>query len=178
MSCGEPRQPYREIRQRRSVIFDETPHAVEENLMIALATVVAIAGVLLVGVVVLVRRPADTPRVVRWSALAITMLVAAMLTPFTVDDSGAAASYLLGVPVVAASLPVLAQRFARLTRVADLVAALVIVGWGLLLGLGIGGAFLPAAVLLVATAAGAGASRAPATERPSPITVFPKESRK
>ncbi|MEU4398180.1 hypothetical protein [Micromonospora orduensis] len=134
--------------------------------MIHLATVMAIAGVLLVGVVVLVRRPVDTPRVVRWSALAITVLVAAMLTPFTVDDSGAAASYLLGVPVVAATLPVLAQRFARLARAADLVAALVIAGWGLLLGLGIGGAFLPAAVLLGANAAGAGGSRVAATGQP------------
>ncbi|MET8122593.1 hypothetical protein [Micromonospora sp. NPDC005189] len=133
--------------------------------MIGLATVGAIAGVLLVGVVVLVRRPADARRVVRWSALAITVLVAAMLTPFTVDDSGTAASYLLGVPVVAAMLPVLAQRIGRLTWVADVVAALVITVWGLLLGLGIGGAFLPAAVLLIASAAGTGPPRASATTR-------------
>ncbi|MEW1587884.1 hypothetical protein AB0283_20890 [Micromonospora vinacea] len=95
----------------------------------------------------------------RWSALAITVLVAAALTPFTVDDSGTAAGYLLGVPVVAAILPVLAQRVGRLALVADLVAALVIAGWGLLLGLGIGGAFLPAAILLVASAAGTWAPR-------------------
>ena len=41
------------------------------------------------------------------------MLVAAALTPYTVDDSGAAASYLLGVPVVAATLPVLVVRDVR-----------------------------------------------------------------
>jgi hypothetical protein len=97
--------------------------------------------------------------VLRWSALAITVLVAAALTPFTVDDSGAAASYLLGVPVVAALLPVLAQRAGRLTVVADLVAALIIAGWGLLLGLGIGGAFLPAVILLIASAVGSSAPR-------------------
>ncbi|WP_433114475.1 hypothetical protein [Micromonospora sp. CA-246542] len=121
--------------------------------MIGLVTVGAVVGVLLVGVLVVVRKPVDARRVLRWSTLAITVLVAAALTPFTVDDSGPAASYLLGVPVVAASLPVLAQRFGRLAGVVDLVAALVIGGWGLLLGLGIGAAFLPAAVLLIASAA-------------------------
>ncbi|MGV9214967.1 hypothetical protein ACTFTM_24150 [Micromonospora sp. RB23] len=120
--------------------------------MIDLVTVGAVVGVLLVGVGVVVRKPVDARRVLRWSALTITVLVAAALTPFTVDDSGPAASYLLGVPVVAALLPALAQRFGRLGGVVDLAAALVIGGWGLLLGLGIGGAFLPAAVLLVASA--------------------------
>ncbi|MGC4757686.1 hypothetical protein [Micromonospora trifolii] len=132
--------------------------------MIGLATVGAIVGVLLVGLVVLVGKPGNTRSVLRWSALAITALVAAVLAPFTVDDSGTAASYLLGVPVVAALLPVLAQRVGRMTMVADLVAALVLTGWGLLLGLGIGVAFLPAVILLIASAAG---SRAP---RPSTTT--------
>ncbi|MEU7928167.1 hypothetical protein [Micromonospora sp. NPDC049107] len=120
--------------------------------MIDLVTVGAVVGVLVVGVGVVVRKPVDARRVLRWSALAITVLVAVALTPFTVDDSGSAASYLLGVPVVAAVLPVLAQRFGRLAGVVDLVAALVIGGWGLLLGLGIGAAFLPATVLLIASA--------------------------
>ncbi|RZT77938.1 hypothetical protein EV382_1114 [Micromonospora violae] len=127
--------------------------------MIGVATVGAIVGVLLVGLVVLVRRPTDTRPVFRWSALAITVPVAASLTPFTVDDSGTAASYLLGVPVAAALLPVLAQRAGRLTLVADLVAALVLTGWGLLLGLGIGVAFLPAVILLIASAVGTWAPR-------------------
>ncbi|MBQ1010076.1 hypothetical protein KBX53_03760 [Micromonospora sp. M51] len=131
--------------------------------MIGVVSVGAVVGVLLVGLVVLLRRPADTRSVLRWSALAITVLVAAALAPFTVDDSGAAAGYLLGVPVLAAVLPVLAQRFGRLTVAADLVAALVITGWGLLLGLGIGGAFLPAVALLLASAV---VTRAP---RPSTI---------
>ncbi|MFE9192784.1 hypothetical protein ACFYL6_24610 [Micromonospora sp. NPDC007208] len=127
--------------------------------MTGLTAVGAIVGVLLVGLVVLVRKPANTRSVLRWSALAITTLVAAALAPFTVDDSGAAASYLLGVPVVAALLPVLAQRVGRLTLLADLVAAFVLTGWGLLLGLGIGVAFLPAVILLVASAAGTWAPR-------------------
>ncbi|MEU7399593.1 hypothetical protein AB0A89_35340, partial [Streptomyces albogriseolus] len=66
-------------------------------------------------------------------------------------------------PVVAALLPVLAQRIGRLAVVADLTAALVITGWGLLLGLGIGGAFLPAVVLLLASAVSTGAARPAAT---------------
>ncbi|RAO34024.1 hypothetical protein PSN13_02891 [Micromonospora saelicesensis] len=127
--------------------------------MTGLAAVGAIVGVLLVGLVVLVRKPANTRSVLRWSALAITALVAAVLVPFTVDDSGSAASYLLGVPVVAALLPVLAQWVGRLTVVADLVAALILTGWGLLLGLGIGVAFLPAVILLIASAAGTWAPR-------------------
>ncbi|MFI6236850.1 hypothetical protein ACIBD9_25100 [Micromonospora sp. NPDC050784] len=127
--------------------------------MIGLATIGALVGVLLVGLVVLVRKPADARSVLRWSALAITVLVAAALAPLTVDDSGVAASYLLGVPVVAALLPVLAQRAGRLALVADLGAAFVITGWGLLLGLGIGGAFLPAAILLIASAVGSWAPR-------------------
>ncbi|MEU7679798.1 hypothetical protein AB0C42_33875 [Micromonospora taraxaci] len=131
--------------------------------MIGPVTVGAIAAVLLVGVAVLIRRPPGVRRVARWSALAITVLVAAALTPYTVDDSGAAAAYLLGVPVVAALLPVLAQWAGRLTGVADVVAALGITVWGLLLGLGIGVAFLPAVVLLIASAVGAGAPRPSAT---------------
>ncbi|MEW2429693.1 hypothetical protein AB0877_16910 [Micromonospora sp. NPDC047644] len=122
--------------------------------MTGLAAVGALVGVLLVGLVVLVRKPANTRSVLRWSALAITVLVAAVLIPYTVDDSGAAAGYLLGVPVVAALLPVLAQQAGRLAIIADLVAALVLTGWGLLLGLGIGVAFLPAVILLIASAAG------------------------
>ncbi|KAB1929254.1 hypothetical protein F8280_00500 [Micromonospora noduli] len=132
--------------------------------MTGLAAVSAIVGVLLVGLVVLVRKPTNTRSVLRWSALAINALVAAVLAPFTVDDSGTAASYLLGVPVVAALLPVLAQRIGRLAVVADVVAALVLTGWGLLLGLGIGVAFLPAVILLIASAAGTWAPR------PSTIT--------
>lgn len=127
--------------------------------MTGLAAVGAFVGVLLVGLVVLVRKPANTRSVLRWSALAITALVAAVLVPFTVDDSGTAASYLLGVPVVAALLPVLAQWVGRLTVVADLMAALILTGWGLLLGLGIGVAFLPAVILLIASAAGTWAPR-------------------
>ncbi|MFC7546096.1 hypothetical protein [Plantactinospora sp. GCM10030261] len=130
--------------------------------MIGLVMLGSLAAALVVGVLVLVRRPADPRRVLRGSALAIMLLVVAALTPYTVDDSGTAAAYLLGVPLAAALLPVLAQRVGRLTGIADAVAAMVIVAWGLLLGLGIGGAFLPVAMLLIGSAVGPGRHARPA----------------
>jgi len=124
-------------------------------VVIVVATLVALAAVLVVGVLLLVGRGGDGRRLVRWSGLAITALVAVVLTPFTVEDSGTAAFVLLGVPVVVAALPPLAQRFApRLAGYVDLVAAVAIGGWGLLLALGgLGVAFLPTALLLLAGAA-------------------------
>ncbi|MFC6017152.1 hypothetical protein ACFP2T_13170 [Plantactinospora solaniradicis] len=122
--------------------------------MILVATLVALLAVLAVGVLAVVRKPADGRQFVRWSGLAITALVAAALAPLTIEDSGSAAFFLLGVPVVAAALPLLAQRFAGRTGLVDLLAGSVIGGWGLLLALGgLGVAFLPSALLFVANAA-------------------------
>ncbi|SIR89361.1 hypothetical protein [Micromonospora avicenniae] len=120
--------------------------------MTSFVTLGALAAVVAVGVLLLIRRPAAAQRLVRLAGLVITVLVAAVLTPWTVQDSGAAASYLLGVPVLAATVPMLASRSARLAGIADLVAAAVICGWGLLLALGIGVAFLPVVPLYVVSA--------------------------
>ncbi|MER7443398.1 hypothetical protein [Micromonospora avicenniae] len=120
--------------------------------MTSFVTLGALAAVVAVGVLLLIRRPAAASRLVRLTGLVITLLVAAVLTPWTVQDSGAAASYLLGVPVLAATVPMLAGRSARLAGIADLVAAAVICGWGLLLALGIGVAFLPVVPLYVVSA--------------------------
>jgi hypothetical protein len=100
-----------------------------------------------VAVALLIGRPAGGRRTVRWAGAAIVVLTAALLAPSTVQDSGPAALYLLGVPLVAALLPLLAQRIGVGGRTADLLAGAVIGAWGLLLGLGIGAAFLPAALL-------------------------------
>ncbi|MGI5153253.1 hypothetical protein ACQEVC_43950 [Plantactinospora sp. CA-294935] len=123
--------------------------------LILMTTLGALAAVLAVGVLVLLGRGGDGQRLVRWSGLVITALVAAILAPLTVEDSGAAAFVLLGVPVIAAALPPLAQRLVpRVAGYLDLVAAVVIGGWGLLLALGgLGVAFLPSALLLLAGAA-------------------------
>jgi hypothetical protein len=121
-------------------------------LVFGVATVGALVGVVAVVAVLLIGRPADGRRIVRFAGAAIVVLTAGLLAPFTVQDSGSAATYLLGVPVVAALLPVLAQWLGVAARVADLFAGVVIGGWGLLLGLGIGPAFWPAAFLYLASA--------------------------
>ncbi|MGI5215953.1 hypothetical protein [Plantactinospora sp. CA-290183] len=128
-------------------------------MMVLIAATVALLAVLAVGLATAVRRPADVPRVVRLAGLAITAGVALLLAPLTVQDSGAAALYLLGVPVLATLPPLLAHRLGRAAGIVDLLAALVIGGWGLLLALGIGVAFLPGALLYAAAAAGSLAPR-------------------
>jgi hypothetical protein len=119
------------------------------------ATVCALVGVAAVAAVLLVRRPADARRTVRWGGAAIVLATAGLLAPSTVQDSGPAAIYLLGVPVVAALLPLLAPRAGAAARAADLLTGLVIGAWALLLALGIGAAFLPAAFLYLAGAVAA-----------------------
>jgi uncharacterized membrane protein len=113
--------------------------------MVSVVALVAL-GVLVVAVVwVGVRKPADAPRVVRWTALGLLVAEAVVLVPYTVADSGGAASYLLGVPVLAALVAVIAG---HVVPAADLVAAIGVTVWGLLLMLGLGVVFLPAGVLL------------------------------
>ncbi|MFY1690946.1 hypothetical protein [Plantactinospora sp. WMMB782] len=139
--------------------------------LILAATAGALVAVLAVGVLVLTGRGGEGQRLVRWSGLVITVLVALVLAPLTVDDSGAAAALvLLGVPVLAAALPALAQRFAaRLAGYLDLVATVAIGGWGLLLALGgLGVAFLPSALLFLA-----GAVRSLATGHRAPSGPTP-----
>ncbi|AVT30614.1 hypothetical protein C6361_15280 [Plantactinospora sp. BC1] len=133
--------------------------------LILVTTLAALAAVLAVGVLVLLGRGGDGAPLLRWSGLLITALVAVVLAPFTVEDSGAAAIVLLGVPVLAAALPALAQRFVpRGAGYLDLLAAVVIGGWGLLLALGgLGVAFLPSALLFLA-----GAARSLALDHRSP----------
>jgi hypothetical protein len=126
-----------------------------EVFVFGVATVSALVGAAAVAAALLIGRPADGRRIVRLAGAAIVVLTAGLLAPSTVQDSGSAAIYLLGVPVLAALLPVLAQRIGVAARSADLLAGVVIGGWGLLLGLGIGAAFLPAALLYLASAVAA-----------------------
>ncbi|MEU4474994.1 hypothetical protein [Micromonospora sp. NPDC023888] len=86
--------------------------------------------------------------VLRLLAIAATAWVVIALLPFTIDDSGAAASYLLGVPVVAAICPLIADLTHRAVATTTTVAALVLLVWALLLGLGIGLWFVIPALLL------------------------------
>jgi hypothetical protein len=117
--------------------------------VISLVIVGAQLAALALAVAILVRRPALPGRRLRWAALILTALVAVVLAPYTVADSGAAASYLLGVPVLAAALPAAADGAGRYVTAATVVGAATVGIWAFLLALGIGMAFLPGALLLV-----------------------------
>ncbi len=104
--------------------------------------------------------PDAVGRVLRLLAVAATVGIAIALLPFTVEDSGGAAGYLLGVPVVAAVVPLLADLAGRAVTVTTALGALVMLAWGLLLGLGIGLWFaIPALLLGVAAIAGVSSRR-------------------
>jgi len=98
--------------------------------------------------------PGVVGRVLRLLAFAATGGIVVALLPFTVEDSGAAASYLLGVPVVAAVSALIADLAHRAVGITTAVAALVMLAWGLILSLGIGFWFtLPALLLGIAALA-------------------------
>jgi hypothetical protein len=93
-------------------------------------------------------------RWLRWSALGAAVVAAALLAPSAGRDSGWFAAVLLGVPVVLAALPVGWDLVTGRPHAAiDWPAALLAMGWAVLLALGIGLAFLPAALLQLAAAA-------------------------
>jgi len=121
--------------------------------MIAIVAIAAAAAAAALSIVLVVTRPEGTHRLLRWAALGLTVAVAAALTPYTISDSGAvAALYLLGVPVLGAGIPVLAGLADRGVLLAEAVGAIVVFVWSALLSLGgLGVAFLPSALLLIAT---------------------------
>ncbi|KGH44759.1 hypothetical protein IN07_22625 [Modestobacter caceresii] len=88
----------------------------------------------------------------RWSALGLAALIAAWLAAEVWRDAGAFAFLLLGLPVVACLVAVLTSR-SRYARPVTWGAAAVVLGWSLVLGLGIGLFFLPVAFVLAAAAA-------------------------
>jgi hypothetical protein len=108
--------------------------------------------------------PGVAGRALRLLAVAATVGIVVALLPFTVEDSGGAAVYLLGVPLLAAVLALVADLTGRAVGVTTTVAALVMLGWGLLLGLGIGMWFaLPALILGIAAIATLSSRRPPVT---------------
>lgn len=88
----------------------------------------------------------------RWSALGLAALIAAWLAAEVWQDAGAFAFLLLGLPVVVCLVAVLTSR-SRYARWVTWAAAAVVLGWSLVLGLGIGLFFLPVAFVLAAAAA-------------------------
>jgi hypothetical protein len=100
-------------------------------------------------------------RWLRWAALGAAVFAAAVLAPAAARDSGSFAAVLLGVPVVLAAFPVGWHLVTGRPQAAiDWLAAILAMGWAVLLALGIGLAFVPAALLqLAAAATGSAADR-------------------
>jgi hypothetical protein len=93
-------------------------------------------------------------RWLRWAALAAAAVAAVALAPAVARDSGWFATVLLGVPVVLAAIPVgLDWLTGRVWGGVEWLAAILAMGWAVLLALGIGLAFVPAALLQLAAAA-------------------------
>ena len=105
--------------------------------------------------------PAGTPRALRALALVLAVLTAALAVADAWSDSGGFALLALGLPV-AASLAAVLGSSSRLAVPLTWAAALVMLAWALLLGLGLGGVLLPAA-LVEALAAVTQHRRAPAS---------------
>jgi hypothetical protein len=129
-------------------------------------------GVLLVVLAAVLARRAPGPaaeqwsRWLQWGALAAAVVAAVALGPAAVRDSGWFAIVLLGVPVILAALPPLWDlTVGRGGGAVGWVVSVVAVGWALLLALGIGLAFLPAAFLMLAAAAARTATAAPLSSR-------------
>lgn len=88
----------------------------------------------------------------RWSALGLAVVVAGWLIADVWSDTGVFALVLLGLPVLVCLVAVLASG-SRYARAVTWGAAAVVLGWSLVLGLGVGLFFLPVAFLLAAAAA-------------------------
>lgn len=96
--------------------------------------------------------PQALGRSLRLVALGLTLGIVVALLPDTVSDNGSATGYLLGVPVVAALLPLAADLTGRAVGATTALCALVMLAWGLLLGLGDGVYVVVPALVLGAAA--------------------------
>lgn len=125
-----------------------------------LVTVVVAAALLVVAAAVAARRaPGPTARRwsrwLQWAAVVAAAVAAIALGPAAARDSGWFAAVLLGVPVVLAALPLAWDlTLGRATTLVSWLSAVLATVWALLLALGVGLAFLPAAFLMLAAAAG------------------------
>ena len=91
-------------------------------------------------------------RPLQWGALVAAVAAAVAAWPTTWSDSGAYALLLLGVPVVLGAASLCLPEQGRWRRFGIGLVALLLLGWALLLGLGVGLVFVPAALLLLAAA--------------------------
>jgi hypothetical protein len=91
-------------------------------------------------------------RVLRWLALALALVTAAVLFGPVWADSGGFAVWALGLPVLLCVAPI-AVSSSRYSVAVTWLVATALLAWSLLLGLGVGLFLLPAALVEVAAAA-------------------------
>ena len=153
------------LRERWSVRGTGT-HLADVSRNGGIAVIAVITGVclaLLISAAVVVRlngrwkEPGAVGRALRWFGVAGIVGIAVAVLPATWSDNEGATAYLLAVPLVAAVAVAVADITGRAVGTVTAVAAMVVLVWGLLLGLGQGGYFLfPALVLVVAVLASVG----------------------
>ena len=117
------------------------------------ATVLGLLGIAAVALGFGVRRSGgrDAAAVLRLLAVLFAVVGAAVAFPAAVSDSGAFAIWGLGLPVLVTLAPLVAARYRHGTAV-TWVAAILLLGWSVLLALGVGLALLPAALAETAAA--------------------------
>jgi hypothetical protein len=118
---------------------------------VAWLVVLLVVAAVAVSFAVRGRDPLRAPALLRQAALLLTAVVAVGMFPAFVADSGAHAIWALGLPVVVAALPLLAAR-SRVGVVVTAAAAVFLLGWSLVFGLGMGLLWLPAALAETAAA--------------------------
>ena len=121
-------------------------------MIVRLLAVLGVAAMLVMWRAGRSHRSVAWARPLQWGALLTAVAAAVAVWSTTWSDSGAFALLLLGVPVVLAAACLGIPEQARWRRVGVWLFALLLLGWALLLGLGVGLIFVPAALLLLAAA--------------------------
>ena len=116
-------------------------------VVLALLVVAAVA----LGLTLRRREQHDAAAVLRVLAVLCAVVGAAAVFPAVVSDSGAFAFWGLGSPVLVTLAPLVAARY-RYGAAVTWVAAILLLGWSVLLALGVGLALLPAALAETAAA--------------------------
>ncbi|WP_222194069.1 hypothetical protein [Modestobacter italicus] len=115
------------------------------DALIAVVVVAVLIAVCLALVPAARRSEGPTADVLRWVALALAVLGAALLARDVWADAGTFVVAALGLPVVVLLVPVLLAR-SRWAGLASTAAATVVLAWALVWGLGGGLVLLPAVV--------------------------------
>lgn len=136
-------------------------------MSVAVVFGICAAGLIAIAAVAAGHGRPPTGSLLRWAALVLTVGIVARVLPVSLDGDGWFPYALVGIPLVAAVAPLLAQAVGRLEATVTALAAVVMFGWGLLLALGVGGYFVFPALVLGLAAAFSIRSR-PAASAPGP----------